>query len=428
MLVLLRLYCCSRSSANARHNKLIMKLRSITCFIYSPLENNAIEAAGAFATAARGAYESAGFIVQTVRLATSPFAGWLPLVPRVSAIARVRELEQTAKSSGFEYLCLGPALPGELLSFEPIPELLAATQNVFFTGLMTCSGGGVSLPAVRACAGIIEKAARLSPDGFTNLRFAALANVPAGTPFFPAAYHAGVEPTFALATEAADLAVQAFENAASLSQAREALVESLQMHAGLLEETARALESNLGVRFGGIDFSPAPFPDDSVSLGAAIEWLGPPQLGLHGSLAAAAVLADAIDRAQFPKAGFNGLMLPVLEDSRLALRAAQGTLSIKDLLLYSAVCGAGLDTVPLPGDTSADQLAGILLDVAVLAQRLDKPLTARLMPIPGKSAGDRTDFQFAYFDNSRVLPVDTGHLTRSLAGDEVFYIHSRERF
>jgi uncharacterized protein len=417
-----------------------MKLRSITCFINSPLEKGAIEAAGAFAAAARQAYESAGFVVQTVRLATSPFAGWLPSLEDKSAASLVRELELAARSSGFEYLSLGPALPGELPSFEPIPGLLAATQNVFLTGLMTLSGGGVSLPAVRLCANIIEMASHLSPDGFTNLRFAALANVPAGTPFFPAAYHNETMPAFALATEAADLAVQAFQTGSrqgagtrqgdieSLSQAREALVESLQQQAGWLEETARTLERDLGVRFGGIDFSPAPFPDDSVSLGAAIEWLGIPQLGMHGSLAAAAVLAEAIDRAQFHKAGFNGLMLPVLEDSRLAQRAAEGTLSIKDLLLFSAVCGAGLDTVPLPGDISAEELAGILLDVAVLAQRLDKPLTARLMPVPGKSAGDRTDFQFAYFANSRVLLVQSGSLTRSLAGDEVFYIHRRERF
>jgi len=212
-----------------------------------------------------------------------------------------------------------------------------------------------------------------------------------------------------------------------LSEARDGFVESLQLHAGLLEETATALERDLGFCYGGIDFSPAPFPDDAISLGAAIEWLGSPALGLHGSLAAAAVLAEAIDRAQFRKAGFNGLMLPVLEDSRLAQRAAEGTLSIKDLLLYSAVCGAGLDTVPLPGDTSAGELAGILLDVAVLAQRLDKPLTARLMPVPGKSAGDRTNYQFSYFANSRVLPLHAGALTRSLAGDEVFYIHRRER-
>jgi uncharacterized protein len=406
-----------------------MKLRSITCFIHSPLEAGAIQAAGAFAAAARQAYESDGFIVQTVRLATSPFAGWLPSLAPESAVSLVRELEQAASASGFEYISLGPALPGELPSYQLIPDLLAATHNVFLTGLMTCDGGGVSLPALRLCAAIIERVSGLSPDGFTNLRFAALANVPAGTPFFPAAYHSGTKPAFALATEAADLAVGAFRpsDSASLTQARDALVETLQVHAGRLEETAATLESDYKVHFGGIDFSPGPFPADDISLGAAIEWLGIPRLGSHGSLAAAAVLAEAIDRAQFLKAGFNGLMLPVLEDSRLAQRAAEGSLSVKDLLLFSAVCGAGLDTVPLPGDTSADELAGILLDVAVLAQRLDKPLTARLMPVPGKSAGDRTDFQFAYFANSRVLPVQSGSLTRYLAGDEVFYIHKRER-
>lgn len=404
-----------------------MKLRSITCFIDSPLENYSLEAAGAFAAAARKAYESAGYIVQTVRLATSPFAGWFPQAESQNGMTLARELEQAARLNGFEYLSLGPALPAEQHSFERIPELLAVTQNVFFSGLMTCDGGGVSLPAVRLCAAIIHRSASLSPDGFTNLRFAALANVPAGTPFFPAAYHSGGAPAFALATEAADLAVQAFEGSSSLSEGRDGFIESVQLHARLLEEVATALERELGFRYAGIDFSPAPYPDDAISLGAAIEALGFPPLGQHGSLAAATVLAEAIDRAQFRKAGFNGLMLPVLEDSRLAERAAEGTLSIKDLLLYSAVCGAGLDTVPLPGDSSADQLAGILLDVAVLAQRLDKPLTARLMPVPGKSAGDRTDFHFPYFANSRVLPLHAGALTRSLAGDEVFYIHRRER-
>ena len=294
-----------------------MKLRSITCFIHSPLEKGAVEAAGAFAAAARQAYESSGFAVQTVRLATSPFAAWLPASASASALRLVRELEAAAGASGFEYLSLGPALPGDLPAFDLIPEILAATQSVFLTGLMTLDGGGVSLPAVRGCAEIIARVSGLSPDGFTNLRFAALANVPAGTPFFPAAYHSGALPAFALATEAADLAVEAFRSGdgASLDQAREALVESLEAHARRLEQTAQTLERESGFRFGGIDFSPAPFPDDAISLGAAIEWLGIPQLGQHGSLASAALLAEAIDRAHFRKAGFNGLMLPVLEDS-----------------------------------------------------------------------------------------------------------------
>ncbi|MEJ5203020.1 MAG: DUF711 family protein, partial [Anaerolineales bacterium] len=87
-------------------------------------------------------------------------------------------------------------------------------------------------------------------------------------------------------------------------------------------------------------------------------------------------------------------------------------LTLKDLLLYSAVCGAGLDTVPLPGDVTSEQLAAVLLDVAALAMRLNKPLTARLMPIPGKQRGEFTSFDFAYFANGGILDVPAAPLGR----------------
>ena len=221
--------------------------------------------------------------------------------------------------------------------------------------------------------------------------------MPAGSPFFPAAYHSGGPATFALALQAADLAVDAFSGAESLEEARQRLVEAMQTNAHLLERVAVDIEKQSGVKFRGIDFSLAPFPEQALSLGTALERLGVPALGLHGSLAAAAILADTMDRARFQRAGFSGLMLPVLEDAVLAQRAAEGVLGVKDLLLYSAVCGTGLDTVPLPGDTSPEQISAVLLDLACLAQRLNKPLTARLMPSPGQKAGDPTGFDFRLF-------------------------------
>ena len=92
---------------------------------------------------------------------------------------------------------------------------------------------------------------------------------------------------------------------------------------------------------------------------------------------------------------------------------------------YSAVCGTGLDTIPLPGETSADELTALLLDLASLAQRLDKPLTARLMPIPGAKAGDPTGFNFPYFANSRVMALDSRPLSGLLSGEETFDLHPR---
>jgi hypothetical protein len=99
-------------------------------------------------------------------------------------------------------------------------------------------------------------------------------------------------------------------------------------------------------------------------------------------------------------------MLPLLEDTVLAARAAEGRLRVSELLQWSAVCGTGLDTVPLPGDVSEESLTALLFDVAALAVRSRKPLSARLMPLPGKIAGDPVKFDFSYFTDSRVLPLD----------------------
>jgi uncharacterized protein (UPF0210 family) len=407
-----------------------MNIRSVTVFCNPevPLNEETLEQAGRLVAAARPAFEAAGYPVQTARLASLPFprlvAGWS--APDIDWLAEwAQTLSQQAASLGLDYVSLGPALPEIPESYAAIPALLSAAENLFLGGSMTDTQGRISLPAVRLCAGVIHQAASITPDGFTNLRFAALANVPPGSPFFPAAYHAGGEPAFALATEAADLAVSAFEAATSLDAARLYLVEAMQEHAAALAEIAGRLAAEQGFRFGGIDFSLAPFPEERRSLGASLERLGVPAAGLHGSLAAAAFLADAMDRAQFMRAGFSGLMLPVLEDATLAQRAGEGLLSVKDLLLYSAVCGTGLDTLPLPGDLTAQEIMPLLLDLAALACRLNKPLTARLMPIPGKKAGDPTGFDFAYFANSRVLPLEARPLRGLLAGEEAFALSPR---
>jgi len=413
-----------------------LKIRSITCFVNpgTPLDHSRLEHAAGFRKAACQAFQAAGYDVQTTRLAVPPFP--LLLQPGTGAVGLVRlatELEMAAAQAGFAYLSMGPALAENLEEYAFIPEAVAGTQDVFFGGALTDAGGRVSLAAVRECARVIHRLAPVSPDGFANLRFAALANVPPGTPFFPAAYHLADKNdprspdfmAFALATEAADLAVQAFDQADSLSTARQRLVASVEAHASRLEQVAGDLAHQFGFGFNGIDFSLAPFPQVEVSLGEAMQRLGLPVLGQYGSLAAAAVLAESIDRARFARVGFSGLMLPVLEDAVLARRAAEGSLSVKDLLLYSAVCGTGLDTVPLPGDVSVESLYAVLLDLAMLSTRLNKPLTARLMPVPGKQAGDETGFDFAFFANSRVMALDAQPLHGALAGDEAFGLVTR---
>jgi uncharacterized protein (UPF0210 family) len=404
-----------------------MKIRSITYFINPkyPLDENALRKAGEFLAQAKSAYEAVGYEVQTTRLATIPFPKLLNgKVEQTPLLAE--KLSGVLNQVGVAYAALGPALIEFPESYAVIPEAISASENIFFGGVMADKKNGISLQAIQACAKIIQGASTITPDGFANLRFAALANVKAGAPYFPAAYWDQDQPAFAIAVESADLAVDAFSGQRTMDDGRRALISEITKHGQAITRIAQSLiASNQLPAFGGIDFSLAPFPGDAHSLGRAVENMGVSKIGLHGSLAAAAILTEAVDRADFPHTGFSGFMQPVLEDSVLAQRAAEGTLTVKDAMLYSAVCGTGLDTVPLAGDTTAEQMAPLLLDISALAMRLDKPLTARLLPVPGKRAGDATEFDFAFFANSRVMPLDSAPLNLPLGGNESFLLKEK---
>jgi uncharacterized protein (UPF0210 family) len=406
-----------------------MKIRSITYFFNPgwPLLEARLLKAKQFNSGARPVFEKAGYEVQSTRLVSVPFPRLIKSWESDEPVEFAQELEQGARQAGYGYAAAGPATLDEPDSYTAVPAMLSATQDVFFSGVIADRQTGISLPAVKACASIIQRASTITPDGFTNLRFGAAANVAAGGPFLPTGYQEGDAPSFAIATQAADLAIEAVSGAKSLKDVRENLVNLVEKHAQVITKASQQLAREFNLAFGGIDFSLAPFPEQVLSFGEALERLGVPSVGLHGSLAGAAFLTDALDQARFRRAGFNGLMLPVLEDYILAKRAGEGTLTLKDMLLYSAVCGTGLDTVPLPGDASQEQLAAVLLDVAALSLRLDKPLTARLMPVPGKAAGDPTHFDFGFFADSGVMSLEAGLLSGLLAGDETFLIAPRNK-
>lgn len=388
-----------------------MKIRSITAFLppAGPGDPPDFAATGRALAALRERITGEGYEVQTVRAALPPL-GQLPRLTPGELPGFAQELEAAAADAGIQYASLGPLRPEDDAGYgDAIVESLAATSQTFFSLLMGDAEAGVDLARVHSAARIIDRAAPLEPDGFANLRFAALSNVSSGVPFLPAAWSAG-QPAFALALECADLAVEAFGGAASAGAAVERLRAAIESGAARLEP----LCVQAGWEFLGFDFSPAPYPRREDSAAGALESLGLPALGRPGSVAAAALLTQAVEDANIPHAGFSGLFLPVLEDDLLALRAQEGEVGLNELLLLSAVCGTGLDTVPLPGDIGEAGLHAILLDLAALAVRAGKPLTARLMPMPGKRAGDPLRFDFPFFADGAVMGHRAGALGRAL--------------
>jgi uncharacterized protein (UPF0210 family) len=388
-----------------------MRVRSVTIGIDAeyPLNVGRFEGLGAFQRQAREQFEEAGLEVQTVRVATQPFPMVLGGQGASEAPAFAQALEALCQRQGIDYCSIGPVAatsPESDLSYiDVIPDLIRQTETAFASVLVASNASGINLEAIAKCAGIIAEVAQVTPDGFGNLRLAVLANCGPGSPFFPVSYHEGPETRFSIATEAADLAVEAFSQAQDLEEARLNLKQAIGQRAEVIEDVCRTLEAGSGFRYGGIDFSLAPFPETARSIGHAIERLGVERFGRSATLFAVAFIKQAIREATFTRCGFCGVMLPVLEDRTLADRSVEHLLTLDGLLLYSTVCGTGLDTIPLPGGVAVEELAAILLDVAVLSLATDKPLTARLMPIPGKGAGEMTEFDFPYFANAQIMDV-----------------------
>jgi hypothetical protein len=391
-----------------------MRIRSVTLAtnVEYPLGADRFARFETFQRQARSRFAEAGLEVQTVRLATQPFPDILRDEGAAAAPTFARTLEAACHDHGIDYCSLGPVMtldPDADLSYiEAIPEIIQMTEAAFASVLVADQRSGINLEAITRSAEIIVDIGRATPAGFGNLRLAVLANCGPGSPFFPVSYHEGTETRFAIATEAADLAVEAFSGAGSLKDAAAALTKAIERTARVIEDISEGLAADFGFTFGGIDFSLAPFPETERSIGHAIEALSGGRFGGSGTLFAVAFIKRAIDAAAFEFCGFSGVMLPVMEDQTLAERSVEGFFDLDSLLLYSTVCGTGLDTIPLPGDTRAEEISALLLDVATLSLVADKPLTARLMPIPGRKAGDATAFDFAYFANASILETSGG--------------------
>jgi hypothetical protein len=390
-----------------------VKIRAVTLGLDLPVPEvvpRPFADGGRFLAEARRVFDDGGIEVQTLRLAGGNLDPDQPNIGHWAARA-----ESAARESGIEYLSLG-RLPSTAHQFvaEQMAPILAAGHIAFFSADLIDSRVP-SVAMARACATAVKQLAAQTELGFGNLRFAATAHCPPNIPFLPAAYHMGGAPRFSIAVEAADVVVNAFAPDGGMSAIEDRLVGALEAACAPVERIADRLAAHSGYGFVGIDLSPAPFPSDDRSIGAAIEHAGVDWFGAPGTLYVSAMITRAIRRTRVRRCGFSGLMLPVLEDSTLARRAAERSPSLHELLLYSAVCGTGLDTIPLPGDISEAELAGVYLDVAAMSVALDaKPLTVRLMPVPDALANEATAYDFDYFANSRVLRKADGGATRIL--------------
>ena len=376
-----------------------------------PLPSSAIRRAADALARASARYTEAGYEVQTVRISTRPVFDDLADWSASAMLDYIREVQRVLDDVGVSYCSLGtaqaarPDFPLERL--DVIADALAATTAVNLTAQLATADHGLRSEAALPTARIIQRLARETAEGFGNFRFAMLACVAPGTPFFPAAYHAGSD-SLSLGLQGAGIISEALSgdwraegrDMPRLEQIQKRVSSAVMAQAAPVVELAQSFAAEHDLQFGGIDLSPAPMGDDSIV--TALEACGHGRIGSPGTLAAAAALTAALKQTGLPTCGYCGLMLPVLEDALLGKRWAEEAVNVYQLLLYSSVCGTGLDTVPLPGEMSEEAIAELLLDVATLALRLNKPLSARLFPVADKRPGEFTAFTSPYLTNTLV--------------------------
>lgn len=379
-------------------------LRTITAGVSITQENylEVLEKTKAFLEKARDIFEKKGFMLQGVRVATNPFPSYTKDLSVEETLELIQQISDFTRKNSMG-LSIGPGLIDDTYDRETIDKICAILPNTSanLSIVIASQKHGIHYKAVRAAAETIKRLSEI--ETMANFSFAATANIPSETPFFPGAFHNRKYNSFSIGTESAKLVMKVFAEAEDISDAKKKLFESFEREYKLIEKAALKIQEETGWQYEGVDTSPAPMRD--ISIGTAIESLIKAPFGSPGTITACSVITDVIQGIKVKRAGYSGLMLPVMEDVVLAQRAAEGMYGLDELLSYSAVCGTGLDVIPLPGDITVEKLESILLDVASISLKLDKPLSARLIPIKGKSAGETATLESRFLVPTKIFKV-----------------------
>ncbi|MBA3396610.1 MAG: DUF711 family protein [Deltaproteobacteria bacterium] len=370
--------------------------------------------------------------VRTCRVALSPIGegggpdGAQPVNAAV-AMGSLNAVAQACEELGIRWFCV----PFDMTRGSHAATLDTLADLAFevikrhprsFVHLICARDGQIAYDAITRASRLIKHVSAIEQSGYHNFRVGVGCNIAPGTPFFPFAYSSD-ELGFSIGLEmpAAFLSVVGGMAGASLAEIREALLVQLLPGIREVHDIALRVAAEQGVVFHGIDVSIAPYPETNGSVAQIMELLGLEQYGGHGTLFITAYLTDIlkelIRRGGLRTVGFNGVMLSLLEDEYMGRRNSYNLYSIDSLVLYSTVCGCGVDMVPVPGDSFEEEIAAMILDVATASTVLNKPLGVRILPIPTKQANEFTAFNMEFLFNTRIKKMrDLGFVGTSIRG------------
>ncbi|MFD1705172.1 PFL family protein [Siminovitchia sediminis] len=364
--------------------------------------------AGNLKTAAEEVEKEYGIPIVNKRISVTPVAEILGNATKEQAVELAKTLDRAAKTLGVDFIGGYSALvhkgitKGEQTLLDALPEALSVTERVCSSISVATTRTGINMDAVRLMGEIIKETAERTKDqdGLGCAKLVVFSNPVEDNPFMAGAFHGTGEGEAVLnvGVSGPGVVLNALRRHpdADLGQVADVIKKTVFKITRAGELIGRVVAERLGVPFGIMDLSLAPTNATNDSVAEILEEIGLERVGTHGTIAALALMNDAVKKggamASSYVGGLSGAFIPVSEDEGMIRGIMDGALTFSKLEAMTCVCSVGLDMIALSGEASAETLAAIIADEAAIGMINKKTTAVRVIPVPGKKEGDIVEF------------------------------------
>ena len=303
---------------------------------------------------------------------------------------------------GFSALVQKGMTVGDARLLESIPRALAETNRVCSSINLGTTKNGINMDAVRKMGAVIKATAEATKDrdGLGCAKLVVFCNAPEDNPFMAGAFH-GVgegESVLSVGVSGPGVIKAACEQyrGAPLDVLADGIKKTAFKITRMGQLVGQEAAKRLDVPFGILDLSLAPTPAVGDSVARILEEMGLESAGAPGTTAALAMLTDMVKKggvmASTNVGGLSGAFIPVSEDEGMVAAVRAGSINLEKLEAMTCVCSVGLDMIAIPGDTTAETISGIIADELAIGMVNNKTTAVRLIPVPGKKAGEWAEF------------------------------------
>jgi len=363
-------------------------------------------------------YSDAGINIRTIRFNIIPVDG----SDFVSLINKIELLSSFSRRIGIRWFCISIDLMGQPNQLvDSLCQLglniISTFDNAFINFIVAKEY--IDAYAVYKASEIVKRVSLLSENGIDNFRLGLSLNVQANTPFFPFSY-SNCNDSFSIAIESTNKVINVIKDSFEHDyiSLKSDIISNISSDLQEIDSIAKKIALNDRVTYHGQDISLSPFPDENISVIEILNLLGIDDFGSNGTQFLTSyltsILKEAISTLNIKSVGFNGVMYSLLEDKLMCKAHDEKNFTMDSVILYSTVCGCGLDMVPLPGNVLTEEVASMVLDVATTSIKLSKPLGFRALPIKGKLEDDRTDLKLDFLTNTEIPSVKHIHIDKSI--------------